>query len=152
MKVEIPQSLRIEHQGLHDFLARAGKEPGELGEAAQLLGRVLQPHFQKEESFALPALGLLRELARGRIEPEMAEALTHTDWLKKHLPDMLAEHHMILAALERLIKAARAADRGEYVAFAESLVNHARLEEEVLYPAAIVLGEYLKVKLKRAIA
>ena len=31
--------------------------------------------------------------------------------------------------------------------FAETLLNHARLEEEVLYPAAIVAGEYLKVRL-----
>ena len=33
--------------------------------------------------------------------------------------------------------------------FAEKLLNHARLEEEVLYPAAIVVGDFLRMKLPR---
>jgi len=38
------------------------------------------------------------------------------------------------------------------VTFAETVLNHARLEEEVLYPAAIVAGEYLKVRLGKKAA
>jgi hypothetical protein len=34
--------------------------------------------------------------------------------------------------------------------FAEKLMLHAKTEEEVLYPAAILVGEYLKLKLEIA--
>jgi hypothetical protein len=36
----------------------------------------------------------------------------------------------------------------EHARFAEKLMFHAQTEEEVLYPAAILVGEYLKVKLE----
>ncbi|HEY3073721.1 MAG TPA: hypothetical protein VGJ74_00980 [Burkholderiales bacterium] len=49
--------------------------------------------------------------------------------------------------LHHFLAAARAAQRIDYVEFAEKLINHARMEEEVLYPAAIVVGEYLRLRL-----
>jgi len=149
MSIDIPQALRLEHEELHHFLVRAESESGELAEAARLVARLLEPHVRKEEAFALPPLGLLRALARGDAEPGMAEVFAYTDWLKAHLKDMVAEHHAITAALERLLAAARAAERPEYIEFAEKLLNHARLEEEVLYPAAILVGEFLRMKLPR---
>ena len=60
---------------------------------------------------------------------------------------MRAEHRAIVAALERLVDAARDAQRFEYAEFAQRLVVHARVEEEVMYPAAILVGEYLKLTL-----
>jgi hypothetical protein len=149
MNFAIPPALRLEHEELENFLTRANKEPGELGEAACLVSRLARPHFLKEEKFALPALGLLPALARGDYEPAMGELLAHTDWLAEHLGDLLAEHKAIVAALERLLVAARAANRPEYIDFAESLMIHAAMEEQVLYPAAVLVGEYLKLKLPR---
>jgi hypothetical protein len=35
------------------------------------------------------------------------------------------------------------------VIFAEKLMFHAQTEEDVLYPASILIGEYLKLKLSR---
>jgi hypothetical protein len=142
-----PRSLREEHAELRLYVTRLVREGGETGEAAQRLARLLDIHFQKEEAFAEPPLGLLPRLARGDISPGMADALTHTAWLGKNIANMLAEHHMIAAALEDLLKAAGSAAPPEMVTFAETLLNHARLEEEVLYPAAIVAGEYLKLRL-----
>jgi hypothetical protein len=146
MKFDIPSSLRGEHRQLHDFLAAAGKEPGELGESARLVARLLEPHMHKEESFALPPLALLPQLARGKLSREMAEVFAYTDWLKAHLEDMLAEHRVIVAALERLIAAAREQGRVEYAEFAQKLVTHTRMEEQVMYPAAILVGEFLRLK------
>ena len=60
---------------------------------------------------------------------------------------MLQEHRAIVGALEGLVKAAKAENKLEYVHFAEKLMLHAQNEEEVLYPAAILVGEYLKLKL-----
>ena len=37
------------------------------------------------------------------------EVLPQSDWLKENLPTMLAEHRMILGAVEKLLAAARSA-------------------------------------------
>jgi glycerol-3-phosphate O-acyltransferase len=142
-----PRSLREEHDEMRRFVTRLAREGGATAEAAQRLARVLEIHFNKEESFAAPPLGLLPRLARGDFNPGMADALAHTDWLRQNMANMLAEHRLIAAAVEELLKAAGSQASSELITFAETLLNHARFEEEVLYPAAIVAGEYLKMRL-----
>jgi hypothetical protein len=147
MRVQLPRSLSSEHGGLARFLAAAAAEPGTLGDEVRRLARLLEAHARKEEMFAMPPLGLLARLARGDVHPGMAEVLPHTDWLKNNLGRLVAEHHMILAAAEPLLAAAGAAKRTDLADFAERLINHVRLEEEVLYPAAVLVGEYLRLRL-----
>lgn len=146
MTTTIPVPLQQEHHALHETLARATREPSPIGDAAREVARLLHPHFVKEEEYALPPLGLLAELARGRVRPDMKEVLVMTDRLKADLQVMLDEHGQIVGALEKLRKAAREAGRPEYEAFAEALVLHAQTEEQVLYPAAILVGEYLALR------
>jgi hypothetical protein len=55
---------------------------------------------------------------------------------------------VVVAALKNLIAAAEAEKKPEYARFAEKLMLHAQTEEEVLYPAAILVGEYLKLRFK----
>ena len=43
--------------------------------------------------------------------------------------------------------AARKEGKLKYVRFADRLTLHAQTEEEVYYPAAILIGEYVKLKL-----
>ncbi|HEX2826163.1 MAG TPA: hemerythrin domain-containing protein [Burkholderiales bacterium] len=148
MTFDIPKSLQVEHEELHATLARATKESGAVGEAAREVARYLHPHFVREEQFALPPLALLADVAAGSIRPEMAEVLPMTRRLKAELPAMLAEHKQIVAALEKLRAAARAAERAEYERFAEALVLHAQTEEQVMYPAALLVGEQVARALK----
>lgn len=150
MKFEIPKPLQVEHEELHATLVRATKAPGAVGEAAREVARLLHPHFVAEEEFALPPLGLLSALASGGATPEMAQVLAMTRRLKAELPKMLAEHARIVGALEKLRAAARAAGMAEYGHFADALVLHARTEEEVLYPAAILVGEHIARSLEGA--
>ena len=147
MRIQIPKSLRLEHEEIHDFLAAARQEPGELGEALRRVARLLEPHFRKEEAFAMPPLGLLVRLARNDVNSGMADVYPHTDWLKNNLPTLMAEHHAIAAAIEDVLAAARGAQRIDCVELAEKLLNHLRMEEEVMYPAAILVGEYLRLLL-----
>lgn len=147
MEFKIPKPLTVEHEELHAVLAKATKESGEVGNAAKVVAKLLHPHFVKEEEFALPPLALLRPLAEGKIDPEMKEACKMTDRLKAELHEMLGEHKEIVGALGNLEAVARKEKKGEYVDFAEKLVLHAQSEEEVLYPAAVLIGEYLKLKL-----
>jgi len=147
MRIAIPQSIIHEHAELKDTLLAGSREKGALGEAMRELSLLLEPHFRKEEAFALPPLGLLARLARGELNRGMAQVLTHSDWMRANLAALVTEHRAIGAAAEALLEAARQAQRAEFAEFAEKLLNHARMEEEVLYPAAIVAGEYLRLRL-----
>ena len=94
-----------------------------------------------------PPLGLLPALAEGRVLPEMEAAVVMTHRLKADLGHMLLEHREIVAALEALEKAASSEGKAAAAHFAEKLMLHAQTEEEVLYPAAILVDEYLSSKL-----
>jgi hemerythrin-like domain-containing protein len=153
MKFTIPQSLQHEHEALHERLRQATQAGGEVGETAKALARLMHPHFVKENQIALPPLGLLAALARGEWNAEMAGVLTLTEQLEAELPQMLAEHQTIVAALNKLREAAARAGRNDIVAFAEALAEHARTEEEVMYPAAVLVGQVVRQRLgQRALA
>lgn len=147
MKFLIPQSMKEEHEELQNELKKAINAGGKVGEAAKVVADVLHPHFEREEKFALPPLGLLPALASGKIEPEMAEVIIMTDTLKAELPDMLKEHKSIVAALDKLKDAVKQENKPDVVHFVEKLILHAQSEEQVSYPTAILIGEYLSLKL-----
>ena len=147
MEFKIPESLELEHEELHRQLVKATKEGGKVGEAAKDVAEVLHPHFEKEEEYALPPLGLLSSLAKQtEIGQEMKTVLTMTDRLKVDLPHMIEEHNRILAALDHLIDVAGKENKPGIIQFAEKLKLHAKIEEQVLYPTAILIGEYLKLR------
>lgn len=141
--IAAPQSITTEHHEIHDVLGRALKESGALGHAARELEGLLHSHFKREEEIATPPLGLLRALATGEPTAEMRAVLPMTTALEAELPQMLREHEAVRAALGKFREAAVAADRAEYVRFADTLAAHARQEEEILYPAAILVGRYV---------
>jgi len=145
MEFQIPPSLKSEHEELHAELVKAIQAGGEIGKAAQSVAEVLHPHFVKEEEYALPPLGLLRRLAAGKVLPEMKNVLSMTDRLKRELPQMLEEHQAIVAKLQDLVEAAEKEGRTEFAHFSEKLILHAKTEEEVLYPASILVGDCLKL-------
>ena len=70
--------------------------------------------------------------------------MTHR--LKADLGHMLLEHKEIVAALDALKEAAGSEGKTAAAGFAEKLMLHAQTEEEVLYPAAILIGEYIRLK------
>ena len=147
MKFEIPNPMKVEHDELHADLVKATKAGGQTAEAAKIVAKVLHSHFAKEEEYALPPLGLLTALSEGRFEPGMAEVLKMTDKLEAELPTMLSEHKDIVAALEKLIEAAKTENRPDVVYFAEKLMLHAQTEEQVSYPTSLLIGRYVKSKL-----
>ena len=144
MKFEIPEPMKLEHDELHADLVKATQVGGRTGDAAKAVAKVLHHHFVKEEAYALPPLGLLAPLAAGRFEPEMGAVLELTDRLEAELPQMLAEHAQIVVALRLLIAAATSENRPDVVRFAEQLLLHAKSEEEVAYPAALLGGRVVR--------
>jgi hypothetical protein len=145
-ELAIPESVRHEHEEIHATLVDGTKAPGRVGAAARALAEVLHPHFVREEEIALPPLGLLAPLAAGTPVPEAVStrALTMTATLRREMPRMLEEHTRIRAAVEALRAAADAEGAARYQQLAEHLAVHAQTEEEVLYPAAQVVGDLLR--------
>jgi hypothetical protein len=146
----IPMSMRAEHREIHESLERATKLPGRVGAAARELAAVLHPHFVREEQIALPPLGLLAALARGDSAAPMRGVLPMTDSLRAELPRMLEEHVAIRAATMKLRDVARAERNASVVALAEELARHARSEEELFYPAAVLVGDVVRMRLAAA--
>ena len=65
------------------------------------------------------------------------------------LPRMLEEHTRIRAATETLRIAAREEKAPAQEKLAETLAAHAQTEEEVLYPAAILVGDIIRARMAK---
>lgn len=149
MELQIPPSLKHEHGEMRASLAIAAKAYGKSGEAAREVARLLDPHFKKEEEYALPPLDVLTVLAGGGL-PEHPEAIiAKSDRLRFELAGMLREHQEIAKALEKLYDTATEDERPELARFAKKLLLHAQMEEQVYYPASLVIGEYLKTRIAK---
>ena len=148
-RTESPEALKLEHEGYHEQLHKVAQIGGRTGEAAQEVLRVLRPHILLEEEFAIPPLTLLPALAEGRVTRDMARMIPKSEMLKEEMRRMLDEHKLIVAALRKLVQSATEEKLQGYAQFAQRLILHAQLEEEVLYPASVLVGEYLKMKLDR---
>ena len=128
------------------MLRQATQLSAKTGEAAKIVAELMHPHFVKEEEYAIPPLGILPLLSSEKLSEKMKQVLPMTDKLKTELPEMLAEHKQIVAALEVLVQHAITEYHPEVAEFAEKLMLHAQTEEEVSYPTAILIGEFIKLK------
>jgi hypothetical protein len=104
--------------------------------------QIMDGHMLREEKFALRPLGLLKALGRGETPSDLAEAATLVKGLKREMPQMMDEHRQIAELLRLLAKNAEAEGKPEYVQLAQDLLLHAEFEENILYPAALLIGRY----------
>jgi len=146
MSAGVPEALEIEHAELRGELQKAAAAGGRTEEGAKQVMKVLRPHILLEEEFALPPLTLLPRLARGEITPDMRRYMALAETLKAELPRMLDEHALIIEALRRLMQAAQEEGHTGYARFAQKMILHAQTEEQIFYPASILVGEILRSK------
>jgi hypothetical protein len=145
-KLEVPLALRIEHNQIRDDLARALKDGGAVGDAARTLERVWTPHLAHTEAVVLPPLGTLRALTRSEAIPDAAQALAMTTQFERDLPALLEDHRALYEATKRFMDTANRERKPVYMDFARRLGLHLRLEEEVLYPSVLLVGQQLKAR------
>lgn len=144
MPLQTPEALDEEHEELHEELRRIIRRGGSIGQAAERVAEVLHPHFESENELAIPIVGLLRELAEGRESPDFAKGLKLYEKFKREYPRMLQEHAEIVDALKRLEAVAKKAKNREAIGFARKLKLHAKIEEDLTYPAVLMAGKLLK--------
>ncbi len=146
MRIDIPSSLKLEHEELHKKLKEIVKLGGKTSVAAKKVEKLFHSHLAKEEKHALPPLGLLHDLAAGKFPEKMGSIVDDIADLKEELPKMLVEHQQIIPALRGPEENAQKEDHTTVKPFVESLILHSVMEEQVMYPAAVVVGELLKLK------
>jgi hypothetical protein len=146
--LSVPPAIKTEHEHLHHELEAAIASGGKTGAQARKVAAVLLPHFHEEEAYAMPPLGLLESLARTQPveETQARQAIEMADRLRQEYGKMLKEHQALTVELRALAAAAREEAKPDQARFAEQLIVHAQNEEQVLYPATLVIGEYLKLR------
>ena len=140
----VPRSVEAEHSAIQNELLALTLRQTPVGKAARDLATLLEPHFEREEQIALPPLTLLQPLATSGAIVQQAHMVALADSLRAELPGMLQEHKKIAAAVNRLEQAALAARDDRAIAFAYQLQLHALNEEEILYPAAVLVAEVVR--------
>ena len=145
-KPEVPASIKKVHEYLLSEIGKIALLEDSTGKAAVKLNELMQHHFKEEENYVLPPLGHLPLLAEGKIPTQSKEVIGLTEKLKAQLNHMSAEHQLIKAYMDEVIQAAAKESHPEVIALEKEISKHAATEEEVFFPAAILIGEYLKLK------
>ena len=148
--LKTPESLSEEHRELFRELDKLAAEEGETGKEVKELLTVLEPHFEKEEEAAMPLLGALRPLSEGKAMRDRSEVSSLYRKFTYEYPEMLEEHRQVKKLIDKVRDSAKKTQNEDAIAMMEELEHHAAVEEEVLYPAAMLVGTMANVGRKVA--
>ncbi len=141
MPLTPPPSAERTHQELLHLLVKVQHLSGKTGSLAEDLAKKLQTHMEKEETLVMPLLGLLPDLMFKKPSATSAKRASRLySEMKKEYSEMLNGHREIFKLLSRLKKVGAEEGHLTAVRFAETLETHAKEEEEILYPAALLAG------------
>lgn len=138
--LKTPESLTKEYRELFHKLGKLAAEKGETGKEVRELLVVLEPHFEKEEETAMPLLGALRPLSEGKAMGDPSEVTSLHRKFSSEYPGMLEEHKQVKRLINSVREAARKNQDQFALAMMDELEHHAAVEEEVLYPAAMLVA------------
>lgn len=141
VKLKGPESLREEHEAFIDGLKSRSTSKGETGAALGRLLKLLEPHVEREDELVLPLLGALHGVAAGLPLESSGAVMRLYERYAGQYGNMFAEHLPIRQALKSAKAAARKEGRDDVVEILDALAHHSRVEEEVLYPAALLIGK-----------
>jgi hypothetical protein len=143
----VPSSIQQQHDTLLNKLSVIALFGDSTGKLAIRLQELVAHHFKEEEDYVLPALGVLPLLANGKLPDESKELIRLIDKFRSNAAHMIAEHQLIKAYLSELAQMAVKENHPEIAEFEKELHKHSGEEEEVFFPAALLVGDYLKLKL-----
>lgn len=142
-----PKALKLAHDELRAELVRAAMEPGGVGIAARQAARMCLPHYEHEEMDVFPALGLLPELAAGRVRADMATVMPMVRRFASWYEAFEQERTSMLEAITMLQQAAIEEDNHRAADLAYNMTIHERIDEEVLFPVIRLIGDYVSRRL-----
>jgi hemerythrin-like domain-containing protein len=138
--LKVPKSLKEEHEAFIDGLRSHSTKKDQTGVAVGQLLKLLEPHIEKEDQRLLPLLGALGEIAAGQPLENPTAVMRAYEKYAAQYPSMFAEHLPIKESIRRARRLAKKGGYGDVVDVLDALAHHSRVEEEVLYPAALLVG------------
>jgi hypothetical protein len=103
--------------------------------------------LEKEEQLLIPVLEALQPYVNGTLTDEARnQVIKISQQFKKEYPTMVDEHKKIVTALDKLEYNAMRENRKDALSFIAEFKSDAINEEQVTYPATIVVGELLELK------
>ena len=145
-KPEVPSSIKETHASLLEQIHKITLYNDSSTPIALKLEELMLHHFKEEENFILPPLGLLPSLANGKLPEESKDIILLCEKMKVQMDHMSVEHQMIKVHIDELKQVSKKENLAEIIEFEKEVIKHAISEEEVFFPAAILVGEYLKLK------
>lgn len=145
-KPEVPSAIKKEHEYFLEKIHKITLFHDSTGLAAVKLNDLMQHHFKEEEDYVLAPLGLLPLLTSGNLPEQSNEVIQLCEKLKSQISHLSVEHQLIKAYMDELMQVAATENHPEIIEFEQELQKHAKTEEEVFFPTAILIGEYLKLK------
>lgn len=143
----IPEAMRLAHDEIRAEFVRAMSVPGLIGGAAGRVAELCLPHFEREEEAAYPVFGMLREFASGEVRPQWASVLLLVSEFKQSHDSLDEAHQLISPAIHDLLLAAYKEDNREMVEFSYNLRAHERMEDQVIFPTVLLIGNYVEQQL-----
>jgi hypothetical protein len=146
-----PNSVQLQHRQIVGRLASYAQQSGPIGTAAQKAADFLKAHYAKEEQFVLPPLGLLPALLKngGASKADMERALEMAQSTKAAMDELYADHVQITALMTELADTANERNEKELVRLATRVAAQSLNDMEVLFPATVLIGEYIRMKLSK---
>lgn len=145
----IPDELRTERDKILSGMRIISRKKDKSGVAARDFLDVLLPHSQKEDDYAFPLLWHLPFIGQTIGRPTRKRLLHTVREFQRNLPAMYLEHKHLLGQLDLIISHSQQqktpADRA-YYRFAHYVKSHIITEGRDIYPAALMVGEILRVR------
>ena len=144
----VPSAIKETHRFLLEKMHKLTLNKDGSSSVALKLEELMQHHFKEEEDFILPPLGLLPTLANEQLPKQTNEMIALSENVRSMLDHMNVEHQLIKAYIGELKQASSVENRPEVIEFEKEVIKHATIEEEVFFPASILIGKYLTLKSK----
>ena len=144
MNPKTPKSITHGHINLCEELETIIKNGGQIAEQTKILEKIMMEHFVKEEKFALPPLGLLVALSEGNWKIDEQTTINMAEVLSANLDELKEDHKNISKLVEKIKILADKENDVDAKRFVNNITVHVELEDQVLYPTVILIGNYLK--------
>ncbi|HZW55733.1 MAG TPA: hemerythrin domain-containing protein [Nitrososphaerales archaeon] len=139
-----PSSLDEEHEEIMGALRSYSQFHDMTGKAVGKLLQVLEPHFEKENQYVMPVLGSLTTLVTDEKHANLREIADSQAAILQEYDSMFKEHEEIRKLVSEAKNVSLQEKHQDVADLLDGLAHHARVEEEVLYPAALLAGTVAK--------
>jgi Hemerythrin HHE cation binding domain len=143
-KLTVVDALLLGHDEARGDFVRASMQGGRIAKAGERLAQLCLPHFEHEEGIVFPVLALLPDLERGNLRRKMMELMPLISDFRAMQDAMHGHQEAMASAIEEFLQAAHREKSREFADFAHNLRAHERIEDEVIYPRVILIGNHLQ--------